>query len=177
MNDRVKGIIVLFILATIFLGGGFIGVPRVLGALPGEYRIRLARIPLMEQLLEIGTTPLPAALPAPSIVAGRQQVTIPALLPATATPTLEATGTRDLMEMSATDVSTIPTTTATPSPSPTATPIPLPTQSRIVGLEIIPQGFNNCGPANLTINLNFYGEATTQNEAAAFLKPTREDQQ
>ena len=69
----------------------------------------------------------------------------------------------------------VPTTAPTSTPSPTATPFPLPSQARIEGFEIVAQGFNNCGPANLTINLNFYGDATTQNEAAAFLKPNRED--
>jgi tetratricopeptide (TPR) repeat protein len=43
------------------------------------------------------------------------------------------------------------------------------------GLKIMPQGFNNCSPANLTINLNFFGNPTTQAEAAGFLKPNRED--
>lgn len=46
--------------------------------------------------------------------------------------------------------------------------LPLPRQARIDGLKIIPQGFNDCGPANLSINLNFYGDSTTQNEAATF---------
>jgi tetratricopeptide (TPR) repeat protein len=42
-------------------------------------------------------------------------------------------------------------------------------------MKIIAQGFNNCGPANLTINLGFYGNTSTQAEVAAFLKPNRED--
>lgn len=39
----------------------------------------------------------------------------------------------------------------------------------------IQQTFNNCGPANLTQVLNWYGDPTTQAEAAAYLKPNVED--
>ena len=64
MSRRAKYVFPLIVLALILLIGGFTAVPRVLGALPGEYRVRLARIPLMEPLLEAGTTPLPEVLPA-----------------------------------------------------------------------------------------------------------------
>ena len=63
MSKQAKYVGFLFILALLFLTGGFIAVPRVVGALPGEYRVRLARLPLMEPLLELGRTPLPTALP------------------------------------------------------------------------------------------------------------------
>lgn len=177
MSKRAKYTIPLILLALVLLVGGFIAVPRVVGALPGEYRVRLARIPLVEPILEIGTTPLPTALPAPSIVATLPRITIPAVLPATATPTAEPTSTSELAEevVDTQEVTPTATSTATPSPTATPTPVPLPRQARIEGLEIVAQGFNNCGPANLTMNLNFYGNDTTQNEAAAFLKPNRED--
>ncbi|MEM8858035.1 MAG: C39 family peptidase [Chloroflexota bacterium] len=64
-----------------------------------------------------------------------------------------------------------PTPTFTPTPSPT----PLPMTFRINGLVNEPQNFNNCGPTNLSIMLRFYGDGTTQEEAAAYLKPNRED--
>lgn len=177
MNRRAKYIIPLALLALILLAGGFIAVPRVVGALPGEYRVRLARIPLIEPLLEIGTTPLPTALPAPANVATMPRVTIPAVLPSTVTPTIEPTSTPDQAEEVASTQEVAPTATPTAVPSPTATPtrVPLPSVARVDGLKIVAQGFNNCGPANLTMNLNFYGDDTTQNEAAAFLKPNRED--
>jgi len=161
----------------ILLVGGFYGVPRVVGALPGEFRVRLARIPLMEPILKMGTTPLPAALPAPSIAAEQLRVTIPALVSPTAPATSEPITTQKSEWIVTAPESLEPTITPTTKPSPTATPtpLPLPSQARIGGIEIVPQGFNNCGPANLTVNLNFYGDATTQNEAAAFLKPNRED--
>jgi hypothetical protein len=177
MRRRIQIIIALLALFLTLALFGFIGVPRAVGALPGEYRVRLARIPLMEALLEVGTTPLPTALPAPSMVAEKPRVTIPAIAPTTATPTPEPTATKESAEAGAATESAIPTTapTSTPLPTATTTPLPLPSQARIEGLEIVPQGFNNCGPANLTINLNFFGVGTTQNEAAAVLKPNRED--
>ena len=177
MRRRVKLLVPLILLALILLIGAFTAVPRVVGALPGEYRVRLARIPLVEPILELGTTPLPTALPAPAVVDGQPRVIIPALVSPTATATSELIATQESEEVSAAPESVEPTMTpkATPLPTATATPIPLPSQARIEGLVIVPQVFNNCGPANLTINLNFYGNATTQNEAAADLKPNRED--
>lgn len=64
-----------------------------------------------------------------------------------------------------------PTPTFTPTPSPT----PLPMQFQLTGLVNEPQKFNNCGPTNLSIMLRYYGDETTQDEAAAYLKPNRED--
>jgi hypothetical protein len=164
-------------LAQLIIVTGLLVLPRVAQALPGEYRVRLARIPLVEPLLEIGVTPLPTALPAPSIVAEQPVITIPAIEPATATATAVPAATKESAEAGVALEKLAPATapTSTPLPSPTATPVPLPVQARIEGLQIIPQGFNNCGPANLTINLNFYDDATTQSEAAAILKPNRED--
>ena len=85
MSRRAKFIVSLIVLALIFVIGGFTAVPRVVGVLPGEYRVRLARIPLMEPILEIGTTPLPTALPAPSVLSGQPDIIIPAIVLATAT--------------------------------------------------------------------------------------------
>ncbi len=48
-------------------------------------------------------------------------------------------------------------------------------QHRIDGLVNEPQKFNNQGPATLAIMLNYYGDDTTQNEAAGYLKPSPQD--
>lgn len=173
MSKRTKHIILavalLQIAAILFL----LIAPPLVRALPGEVRIRLARIPLGEALLDIGVTPLPTALAAPTNVVARSQIVIPTVgLPtttATAVPT--AVSTPDADSAVTSQSPTVPTDTPTPVP----TAVPLPRQTRIEGLKIMPQGFNNCGPANLTINLNFYGNPTIQAEAAAFLKPNRED--
>lgn len=175
MSKRTKHIILAIALLQIAAILFLLLAPPLVRALPGEYRVRLARLPLGGALLEIGVTPLPTVLPAPANVVARSQIVIPTVgLPtetATAAPTAVPT------EAAVTATTPLPTIqpTNTPSPTPAPTAIPLPRQARIDGLKIMPQGFNNCGPANLTINLNFYGNVTTQAEAAGFLKPNRED--
>ncbi|HFQ93885.1 MAG TPA: tetratricopeptide repeat protein, partial [Anaerolineae bacterium] len=42
-------------------------------------------------------------------------------------------------------------------------------------VQIIPQKFNNCGPANLSINLTYYGLDDDQLEIASVIRPTYED--
>lgn len=69
----------------------------------------------------------------------------------------------------------IETPTATPTVQPTATPAPLPATHQIEGVGVIQQTFNNCGPANLTQVLNFYGNEITQADVASYLKPNPED--
>jgi tetratricopeptide (TPR) repeat protein len=63
----------------------------------------------------------------------------------------------------------------TPSPQPTATKIPPPPSARINGMAVIPQRFNNCGPTNLSMTLNYYTEPRDQLEIAAVLKPNADD--
>jgi hypothetical protein len=181
MNRRFKHAILAVVVVQLLAIGGFLVAPSLARALPGEFRVRLARLPAGEKLLELGVTPLPTVLPAPAGAVAKANVptveipTVPA-----ATATIAATMATPTVEtLAATGVAATPTIPATASPTPTATPsptpVPLPTAARIEGLEIVAQGFNNCGPANLAINLNFYGNPTTQAEAAAFLKPNRED--
>ncbi|HSM55294.1 MAG TPA: C39 family peptidase, partial [Candidatus Sulfomarinibacteraceae bacterium] len=55
------------------------------------------------------------------------------------------------------------------------TPTPLPDRVELEELITIRQGFNNCGPANMTIALNYWGDSTTQEQAAEYLKPNEED--
>lgn len=64
--------------------------------------------------------------------------------------------------------------TATPLP-PTPTPAPLPAAYRIEGLQNESQKFNNCGPTNIAIVLNFWGDPTDQLLAASYLKPNTQD--
>ncbi len=173
MKKQWKYLILLIALSQILLVLGLIILPPVVQALPGEMRVRIAKVPLGATLLDIGTTPMPTALPVPANAIAQARINIPPIVPATSQPTATATtvATKPVTETQFIE----PTPTITPLPTNTPTPIPLPQQARIKGLKNIPQGFNNCGPANLTINLDFYGDATTQTEAAAFLKPNRED--
>jgi tetratricopeptide (TPR) repeat protein len=52
---------------------------------------------------------------------------------------------------------------------------PPPPSANIDGLEVEAQKFNNCGPANMTIVLNFHGVDIDQVEAAEYLKPNVQD--
>ena len=65
--------------------------------------------------------------------------------------------------------------TLEPTPAPTATPMPLPSSVIIPDMGIVRQSFNNCGPANLTQVLNWYGSDITQEDVASYLKPNPED--
>jgi hypothetical protein len=51
----------------------------------------------------------------------------------------------------------------------------LPSSYQLNGIQHIPQHWNNCGPATLTMGLTFYGVAADQDPAANWLKPTPED--
>lgn len=123
--------------------------------LPGRWRYYLP-----EAVQVAMTTPLPPALPTPNLTA-----LPPVLLP---TPVTTAVSTP----------TPIPQTAVSPTPSPrppTATPDPLPTAVTLSNLHIIPQKFNNCGPTNLTISLNYYGQDTNQLTVAAHIRPRYED--
>ncbi len=66
-----------------------------------------------------------------------------------------------------------PTPTITETPLPTATP--LPDLVILDGVEWEKQLFNNCGPANLSVALSFWGWEGDQTIAGAWLKPRQED--
>ncbi len=68
-----------------------------------------------------------------------------------------------------------PTPTFTPEPSPTPQPTPLPASVRLQGLRHEYQQWNNCGPANLSMALSYWGWQGDQRVTAAFLKPNPRD--
>jgi hypothetical protein len=180
MDKRLKYAILAIALIQIFMILGLLAIPPVAQTLPGEIRVRLARLTLGEMLLDLGVTPMPTALRAPSGAIAQSKISIPSINILTPTPGVTATVPAASFKIAPAKESIrsvqptlVPTSTATPTAMPT--PVPLPGQAQIDGVKIIAQGFNNCGPANLTINLDFYGNETTQAEAAAFLKPNRED--
>jgi tetratricopeptide (TPR) repeat protein len=51
----------------------------------------------------------------------------------------------------------------------------LPPSYQLNGIQHIPQHWNNCGPATLTMGLTYYGYEADQDPAASWLKPTSED--
>jgi len=68
-------------------------------------------------------------------------------------------------------VSPTPTQTASPTPSPT----PIPETVRLEGFVHEFQKFNNCGPANLSMALSYWGWEGSQEDTAAWLKPNQRD--
>ncbi len=136
------------------------GLPRLVADLPGRVRHYVPAA-----LVERVTTPLPTALPAPTGPAPA------ALALARATPTSRPTP----ADAPTGDPATVAAPQPTPTPSPTPTTVPLPPYGRIDGLPIIPQKFNNCGPTNLTIVLNYYGVAVDQFDVAGVARPNYED--
>jgi hypothetical protein len=178
MKKRWKYLILFIVLIQLAIVFVLTVLPPIVQALPGEMRVRIAQVPLGGTLLYVGTTPMPTALPVPANAVAQKRITIPTVSTATMEPIATETAVSTQPSQESLPAETAPPTitpTATPLPTNTPTPVPLPPKARIEGVEIMPQGFNNCGPANLTINLNFYGDTTTQTEAAAFLKPNRED--
>lgn len=161
--------VTLMTLLALVLGGWW-ALPRVVETLPGEVRARLP-----EALLRAVTTPLPTALPAPAVAGAPPRVTLATT--AVPLPTETATTTPVPPAQATAADATIPTRTPTPRPTapPTPTATVLPQRVRLEGLEIVPQKLNNCGPANLSINLQFYGLETTQFDVADVVKPNYED--
>ena len=51
----------------------------------------------------------------------------------------------------------------------------LPSSANLDTFRYEPQGWNNCGPATLTMGLTHFGYQPNQNTAAAWLKPNVED--
>lgn len=177
MERKTYNRILLAAVLLLLLAIGVSASPAIINAMPTAVRQRLPR-----NVLQIVVTPLPD-LPPPSAAAatGPTGAAIPGLVEPTATPTpteVPPTPTPEpVLEESAepdpTATPVPPTPTPEPTPLPTATP--LPSTVRIEGLTNIPQTFNNCGPANLTVALNFLGDPTTQADVAAYLKPNSQD--
>ena len=109
------------------------------------------------------------------------------IYPAEAVPTPRA---RSLStpQHTLTDLATIPPTltppsTSTPDPAETplptatqpATPTPLPNQILLTPPAWEKQDWNNCGPATLSMYLNYYGWEGDQFSISSVLKPTRND--
>lgn len=70
------------------------------------------------------------------------------------------------------------TSAARPTPQPTGTPQPtwtsIPGMVALSGIIHEYQQFNNCGPANLSMALSFWGWQGSQNDTRAYLRPRRE---
>lgn len=153
----------------ILLSGVALGVviwwllPQLLANMPGRVRYYLPEVIVVPV-----TTPLPTALPAPD----HPPAAALALALATPSATPEPAG------VSGVELP-IPAPAVTPSMIPVMESIEaeptIPPYVRISGLPIIPQKFNNCGPTNLSLVLNYYGLDVDQFDVAAVVRPNYED--
>ncbi|HIP72369.1 MAG TPA: hypothetical protein EYH05_13360, partial [Anaerolineae bacterium] len=184
MSKKARNIILLVVGLQLLLVIGLLALPPVAQAIPGRYRVALQeRVPAVSQVVEgviDQVAPVATALPAAAGNVTGGEVDIAALIAAaptaaaaavprpTSEPTLETAVTAD-------DASTPQPTEPLPTPTNTPTPEPLPAAHLLEGMGVIRQTFNNCGPANLTQVLNWYGNDITQEEIAAYLKPNSED--
>lgn len=173
---------IAFILVSLFLiVGGWLLLPRLIWALPGQVTGRLP-----EEVVDLVTTPLPTALPVPAGAdrSKAREIVVPlnnptrSEAPAPVSPTTASFPTRSTAQERNRESPTItPSLTPIPTiqPSPTATDVPLPRQVVIDGIGIIPQKFNNCGPANLTMVMSFYGHNRDQLDVGGAVKPNYDD--
>ncbi len=150
-------------------------LPGIVTALPGQVRGRLP-----EEVLRAVTTPLPKALPVPAVTPAQIEITLKDFeIGDLATPTITIAATPQPTKQDTAgptppfpaETANTPTLTSTPTP----TDIPLPTAILLHGLQNTPQKMNNCGPANLSISLNYYGLQLTQFDVAEVVKPHYDD--
>ncbi len=148
----------------------------VIRALPGRYAYYLP-----EPVQKLRHRSHPDQLPTPVYAQGASPEQ--ALLAGpTVTPSISPTEvlpTREVSSPTSTPTQ-VPVVTHTPSPTPTATPIPSPTPTppaawTLTGLRHEHQGWNNCGPATVTMLLSYWGCDQTQFDAAPVLKPDPDD--
>lgn len=184
MKKRTRNIILLIVGLQIVVIIGLMMLPSVARAIPGRYRVALQeRAPLLGTITEgvIDQVAPMAAIPTPDRTAGDSEtVDIAALIVAqpTAVPTQPPSPTPIPVEAEASASEAVEPTavpTNTPEPTPSPTPEPLPTAVILTDMGRIQQTFNNCGPANLTQVLNWYGNDITQEVVADYLKPNSED--
>lgn len=195
MRKRTKSIILLIAVGQMLIILGLLALPSVVQAIPGRYRVWLQEnYPAMGEISEsviAQVAPVATALPAAQQQSPEDQVDISSLIsevPVGSTAgesaqgetivlpqvTLPATTTAETA-VQPTEAAATPTPAPTNTPAPTPTPMPLPKRVVIDGMGIVKQSFNNCGPANLTQVLNWYGSTITQEDVASYLKPNPED--
>jgi hypothetical protein len=82
-----------------------------------------------------------------------------------------------LQDQSTPTPSRTPSPTSGPTATPTITPTPLPEQVSLPGVVYVDQfnRWNYCGPANLTMALNFWGWKGTRDDVAKVVKPGEND--
>jgi hypothetical protein len=193
MKRRVRYLILMLVGLQLLAAALLLALPSLAQAVPGRYRVALAeRSPLLSEVTEQviqWAAPVPELLPAPvaaqsevidvsALLERESQAALSAVTPtATATPLPPPTATAASGEQSDNQPAAAATATTTPTPLPTNTPTPEPLPKRVVleGVTAVRQHFNNCGPANLTKVLTYFGLNINQVEIASVVKPNPED--
>jgi hypothetical protein len=185
MKKQTRNIILAVVGLQLIIIIGLLMLPTVVQAIPGRYRVALQeRSPFLSSITEgviDQVAPVATALPAPAQqVAQAEAIDVSTLLQtdATAVPTQPPAPTETAVPANnetSEDETAKPTPLPTPTPAPSPTPEPLPVRAQLEGMGVVKQTFNNCGPANLTQVLNWYGDDTTQEIVADYLKPNSED--
>jgi hypothetical protein len=161
--NRLKGGVLVLLLGIILAAIAWWLLPRVVAALPGRVRYYVP-----DKVIAIVTTPLPTALPTPAALSNAGLALATPIPSVTPSPTQATAG--NLPEELPTLAASSATSTPTTEPVPTLFPY-----VRLTGIPIIPQKFNNCGPTNLTLVLNYYNIAVDQFDVAAVVRPNYED--
>ncbi len=104
----------------------------------------------------------------------QQEIFIPEQMPIETTPPPTRTPPNPTATIDLSTPTGIPET-QTPLASVTLVPTPLPAKAYLSGVRHQYQTWNNCGPANLSMVLSFWGWQGDQHAAAAVLKPNSRD--
>lgn len=167
----------LLILALLLAGIITIGLlPSILRTMPTRYAMRLPA-PLQALALPADPTPILPTAAAPVAVEGLLADAVPPPVVATSaappSPTpLPLAGTE---AETATHTQLAPAATPTTPPQPSPTPWPIPSAARMAGFTHVYQEWNNCGPATMVMALTYFGQAHSQRDTAAVMRPNPED--
>ncbi|MFN8375220.1 MAG: hypothetical protein U0694_20380, partial [Anaerolineae bacterium] len=183
------GVIGLFVLAIV---GGAAGIWVFRDVLrPSQQQRVMDMLPFMRAFMRGGEALPTPELQTTSTISAADLLNMPIVIE-TATPTLTETP-----NVTATPVAVVPTASPTvaatdvpaatqaatliPTPTPTtaaptlASVAPsLPNANRLYGFVHVQQDWNNCGAANVTMALSYYGWTEDMSVAASYLKTDRE---
>jgi tetratricopeptide (TPR) repeat protein len=168
--------LLITILAALSITSGWWLAPKLLASLPTRIQGHLP-----ESLYAAVHTPLPRSLPAPIYTPNSVSPTIvlPTDISGLSSNMRNIAGPGDNNAASIIDPAAANGEDLLPTPASLEervnTQVSLPSAVNISGLEIIAQKFNNCGPANLTMVLDYYGQEIDQSVIGDLLKPNYED--
>jgi hypothetical protein len=128
-----------------------------------------------ESLLNMGPVNVATSTPTATEIVASTATPVPQTVEPTTPPTTAPT-----VEVSSTPEPTVAANLPTPTPTPVVvTEISnariIPPSNRIYGVTHIQQDWNNCGPANITMALSYFGWTEDISVAADYLKTDRED--